>query len=137
MKANDVTQSSKCFINIAYILINLTNKRHLSSKIVRNHHWKVPQCYILKKNIFHCFIASLPFPLSERSQTHTQERADTEEKDFVTSKVTLLLGRASWKQSPYAQNIPKDWKKILKKINPAKLLSYIICTNTVFRVTLT
>lgn len=46
-----------------------------------------------KKKIFS--IASLPFPLSERSQTCTQERADIEEKDFVTSKVTLLLVRAS------------------------------------------
>lgn len=46
-----------------------------------------------EKKIFS--IASLPFPLSERSQTCTQERADIEEKDFVTSKVTLLLVRAS------------------------------------------
>lgn len=59
-----------------------------------------------EKKIFS--IASLPFPLSERSQTCTKKRADIEEKDFVTSKVTLLLVRASRKQSPYAQNIPKD-----------------------------
>lgn len=88
-----------------------------------------------EKKIFS--IASLPFPLSERSETRIQERADIEEKDFVTCKVTLLLDRASWKKALMLRIIPKTEKKILKKMYLAKLISNIICTNTVFREPLT
>lgn len=82
--------------------------------------------------LLHCL-----FLFSKRSQTCTQKRTDIEEKDFVTSKVTLVYWREHHENKAFMlKALSKTEKNLLTKLHPAKLVSYVIYTNTVFSVPL-